>query len=151
VPSAVAPSGHGGATLRSPAEWSDVLVALERKRAVLASIFRHGRFLGFESDALTIGFPESAMLPGEMAREPESKAAMKSFLREHLGRAVDLHVRMLTAAESGDSASRSEIEETTERAVADRTKREREAREHPATKMVLKTFGVQIKEIKTDV
>ena len=35
--------------------------------------------------------------------------------------------------------------------AVERSKREKEAREHPITKHVLQTFGASIKEIKTDV
>jgi DNA-directed RNA polymerase subunit F len=60
-------------------------------------------------------------------------------------------VRLLDAKESSTAGVRSILEATRERTSAERSKREAEAREHPITKHVLRTFGAQIKEIKTDV
>jgi len=58
---------------------------------------------------------------------------------------------MLDKAESTGTQARSIIESTREKSYAERSKREKEAREHPITKHVLQTFGASIKEIKTDV
>jgi len=58
---------------------------------------------------------------------------------------------MLDANESAQGGPRSVLEDTRAKSSAERQKREAEAREHPITKHVLQTFGVQIKEIKTDV
>jgi len=64
---------------------------------------------------------------------------------------VNITVKLLDEQASAAAPARSVLEESRERAAEDRRRREHEAREHPATKLVLETFGAQIKEIKTDV
>ena len=118
---------------------------------MLAGHYQHARVLAFTADLLEVGFPEEAHMSGELAREPEQMAVMKQFLRDHLGRPMNLAVKLLTAVESAQAPARSAVETTRERAAEERRKRETEAREHPVTKLVLETFGAQIKEIKTDV
>ncbi len=134
-----------------PLLWDSVLSALESKRGMLAGHYQHARVLSFTADNLEVGFPEEAAMSGELCREPEQINAMKQFLRDHFSRSMNLSVRLLTAAESAQAPARSIVEATREKAVEERKKREAEAREHPATKLVLETFGAQIKEIKTDV
>jgi hypothetical protein len=128
-----------------------VLSALESKRAMLAGHYEHARVLTFTADNLEVGFPEHAGMSGELAREPEQMNAMKSFLRDHFGRPMNLSIKLLSAAESAQAPARSIVESTREKAMEERKKRETEAREHPVTKLVLEAFGAQIKEIKTDV
>ena len=73
------------------------------------------------------------------------------LLLADLGHKVKVSVRMLDAAESKTLQSRSIVESTRESKYVERSKREKEAREHPIMKHVLQTFGAAIKEIKTDV
>jgi DNA polymerase III subunit gamma/tau len=131
--------------------WDDLLRALEAKRAMLAGQYEHARVLSITPDAIEVGFPEEAHLSGELALAPDAMNAMKAFLRDHFGRPVALSIKLLSAAESAQAPARSLVEATREKAVEERRKRETEAREHPVTKLVLETFGAQIKEIKTDV
>ena len=128
-----------------------MLRALESKRPMLAGHYQHARVLAMTPDALEVGFPEEAHMSGELAREPDAMNAMKAFLRDHFNRPVNLSIKLLSAAESAQAPARSLHEATREKAMEERRKRETEAREHPATKLVLETFGAQIKEIKTDV
>jgi hypothetical protein len=144
--SAPRPSGH----VIIP-RWDDLLYALETKRAMLAGHYQHARVLVLNADTLEVGFPEEAHMSGELAREPGAQAAMRDFLREQVGRPMNLSVKLLSAAESAQAPARSLIESSREKAAEERRKRETEAREHPVTKLVLETFGAQIKEIKTDV
>jgi hypothetical protein len=102
-------------------------------------------------DSIEVGFPEEAHMSGELAREPDAMATMKQFLRDHLGRVMNLSIKLLSAAESAQAPARSLVESSREKAAEERKKREDEARQHPVTKLVLETFGAQIKEIKTDV
>ena len=105
------------------------------------------------ADELELGYPVDVQHMGEMASEKDNIEELRAVLRE-LGLPVKVSVRMLDARESsvaGPGASRSILEATREQKTAERSKREAEAREHPITKQVLKEFGAQIKEIKTDV
>jgi hypothetical protein len=132
-------------------DWPGILAALEQKNPRLEGYLQHARVLAHEGDKLELGFPDNAHIAGEIMQEPKNTTALKEFLREHLGRSLDVKVKLLDEAASAAAPARSAVEETREKAAEDRKKRESEAREHPATKLVLETFGVQIKEIKTDV
>jgi len=131
--------------------WDELLRALEGKRKLLSSYYEHGRLLSVTGDTLEVGFADEFHTLGEIAREPEQLAVMKQFLRDHFGRPINVVIKLLSAAESAQAPARSVVEASRERAAEERKKRESEAREHPVTKLVLETFGAQIKEIKTDV
>lgn len=151
---------HGEPRLRAaPGDllraWNEVLGELEaRRKFSLLGPFQHARVMRWSADEIELGFPVDVHAMGEMAGERQNLDDLRAIVRE-LGAGeldhVKLSVRMLDAAESGQSGARSVLEATRERSLAERHKREAEAREHPITKHVLQTFGAQIKEIKTDV
>jgi len=160
---AAAGSGpHGGepaaalAIPSGPAEalkaWNDVLSELEAMRKFsLLGPFQHARVMSWTPELLELGFPVDAHSMGEMARD--STDELRAIVRG-LGpaqKALRITVRLLDAGESNTAGARSVLETTRERTSAERDRRETEAREHPITKHVLRTFGAQIKEIKTDV
>ena len=140
----------------TPAEalkaWNDVLSELEALRKVsLFGPFQHARVLRWTPELLELGFPVDLHSMGEMARDKTDE--LRTIVRS-LGPAqsnVRIAIRLLDAGESSTAGARSVLETTQERTSAERGKREAEAREHPITKHVLRTFGAQIKEIKTDV
>jgi DNA polymerase-3 subunit gamma/tau len=133
------------------ARWNRVLDALEQKRrfATLGH-YQHARVLRFTDDAVELGFGADYAM-GEMAREPEQVEAVRVAVSELVGRPVAVTVRLLSAAESATTTTRSTVDEAKAKAHEERQRREREARDHPMTRLVLETFGAQIKEIKTDV
>jgi len=132
--------------------WEQLLSALQQQHKMsLFMLYEHARVMAWTPDAIELGFAAEYHSLGEMAREKDKLDAMRSFLREHQGRAVNIAVRLLDAAESSSAPARSVLELDRQRAADERVKRESEAREHPMTKRVLQTFGAQIKEIKTDV
>jgi hypothetical protein len=134
--------------------WRAVLALLEAQRKIsLYGLFEHARVLRWTKDALELGFPVEAHPMGEMAGEREKLEELRAVLRELVPemKSVKITVRLLDEAESQQAGARSVLEASRERGAAERTRREREAREHPITKHVLQTFGAQIKEIKTDV
>jgi hypothetical protein len=140
----------------TPAEalkaWNDVLSELEALRKFsLLGPFQHARVLRWTPELLELGFPVDLHSMGEMARDNTDE--LRTIVRS-LGSAqsnVRIAIRLLDAGESSTAGARSVLETTQERTSAERNKREAEAREHPITKHVLRTFGAQIKEIKTDV
>ncbi|MBK9035183.1 MAG: DNA polymerase III subunit gamma/tau [Myxococcales bacterium] len=133
------------------ARWNAVLDALEAKRrfATLGH-YQHARVLAWRDDAIELGFSTDYEM-GEMARGAEQIEIVRQTLAEVAGRAVAVAVRLLSSAESATTEARSTVEDAKAKAHAERQRREREAREHPMTRLVLETFGAQIKEIKTDV
>jgi hypothetical protein len=134
--------------------WARVIDYLEEQRKIsLRGYFEFARVLKWTSSEIELGFASDAddsRWAGENASEPGSINDIKAVLAD-LGHKVKVSVRMLEASESKDSGPRSIVESTRENKYAERTKREKEAREHPMTKHVLQTFGASIKEIKTDV
>ncbi|MCE9580270.1 MAG: hypothetical protein K8W52_44545, partial [Deltaproteobacteria bacterium] len=134
------------------AAWAEVLNALEARRKLrLFGWYEQASVLLWTGEALEVGFTADLHSLGEMAREPDAIAEMRAFLADHLGHPVTLSIKLLDAAASAAAPVKSIVEETRARAAEDRKIRETEAREHPVTKLVLETFGAQIKEIKTDV
>ena len=87
----------------------------------------------------------------EMARQPDQVENVRQVIRDLTGKPTALTVRLLTGAESAATSVRSNVETSRTKANEEKQRREREAREHPMTRLVLETFGAQIKEIKTDV
>jgi len=133
--------------------WNDVLGELEaRRKFSLLGPFQHARVLKWSADQIELGFPVDVHSMGEMAGDRQNVDDLQAIIREFcVLPAVKLAVRLLDAAESERSLTRSVLETTREKSFVERHKREAEAREHPITKHVLQTFGAQIKEIKTDV
>jgi hypothetical protein len=143
----IAIPGDAAEALRT---WHELL-ELEALRKPSLHGFQHARVLRWTSDLLELGFPVELHVIGEMARDTADElAAILRGLGPAL-RTLKVSVRLLDAGESNAAGARSIVEATRERTSAEREKREVEAREHPITKHVLRTFGAQIKEIKTDV
>ncbi|HEU0030992.1 MAG TPA: DNA polymerase III subunit gamma/tau [Kofleriaceae bacterium] len=132
--------------------WNDVLGELEaRRKFSLLGPFQHARVMKWTPEELDLGFPVDVHSMGEMAGDRQHVEELRAIIAELGLPKLRVGVRLLDAAESGQSGARSVLEATRERSSAERHKREAEAREHPLTKHVLQTFGAQIKEIKTDV
>lgn len=136
------------------AAWDNVLSELEgRRRLSLLGYYQHSRVLAWVPDAVELGFPAEFHSMGEMAREKDKLDEMRDFLRAytqgpaHFG----LSIRLLDEKESQSLGGRSVLENDRERMRNERAEREAEARNHPILKYVLKAFGGQIKEIRTNV
>lgn len=134
-----------------PQRWAAVLDALqERKRFTTFGAYEHARVMTWTAAGLELGFaPDFELADG--ARSPEQVDVVRQMLRELAGKPVQLQVRMLSPAEAAATPLRSVVDENRARTNDERQRREREAREHPMTRLVVETFGGAIKEIKTDV
>ncbi len=133
--------------------WSRVIDYLEEQRKIsLRGYYEFARVLKWTSTELDLGFApdDDSRWAGENAIETRNVEEIRLLLAD-LGHKVKVSVRMLDAAESKTLQSRSIVESTRESKYVERSKREKEAREHPIMKHVLQTFGAAIKEIKTDV
>jgi len=146
---APAPAGIPAVPSDPLATWDTILAALAIQRRTLAGAYEHARVLSWSADAIEIGFSVDWHMFGEIARDKLDE--MRSFLKDQLGRPVDLRIKLLSDAESKTGPSRSIVENNRDKLVEEKRKRESEARDHPVTKLVLETFGASIKEIKTDV
>ena len=136
------------------AAWDRIVVGLENKRKLsLLGFYQHSRVLSWTKDAIELGFPVEFHAMGEMAREKEQLDDIRNFVREMIGAsaAFTLTVRLLDEKESGAAGARSVLETDRDRQRTERQERETEARAHPMVQHVVKTFGGQIREIKTDV
>jgi DNA polymerase-3 subunit gamma/tau len=153
-------SGSGPAQIPVPTNsaealtaWAGVIDYLETQRKIsLRGYYEFARVLKWTKDELDLGFSadDDSKWAGENAAEQQNINELRGLLAD-LGHKVKVSVRMLDATESKTLPARSIVESTRENKSAERTKREKEAREHPITKHVLQTFGAAIKEIKTDV
>jgi hypothetical protein len=133
-------------------EWEAVIGDLENARKMtLVNAYLHARIVEWKPDEIVVGFAADDLI-AEVAGERDALDQMATFLGERYSRPVKLSVRRLAPGEAtATDSARSLIEVDTQRRAAERSTRESEAREHPATRMVLQTFGASIKEIKTDV
>jgi DNA polymerase-3 subunit gamma/tau len=153
-------SGSGPQQIALPANpaealqaWAKVIDYLETQRKIsLRGYFEFARVLKWTATDLELGFAadDDSKWAGENASEQANINELRGLLAD-LGHKVKVSVRMLDAAESKELPVRSIVESSRENKSAERSKREKEAREHPITKHVLQTFGASIKEIKTDV
>lgn len=134
-----------------PERWAAVLDALqERKRFSTFGAYENARVMTWTADSLELGFaPDFAL--GDVARAPEQVEIVRQLVRELARRPVAVTVRILSPAEAAAAPMRSVVDENRARGEDERRRREREAREHPMTRLVVETFGGAIKEIKTDV
>jgi hypothetical protein len=133
--------------------WAKVIDHLESQRKIsLRGYYEFARVLKWTSSELELGFAadDDSRWAGENASEQANINELRTVLAD-LGHKVKVSVRMLDATESKDVPARSIVESSRENKSAERSKREKEAREHPITKHVIQTFGASIKEIKTDV
>ena len=132
--------------------WADVIAGLEKARKIpLAGLYQQAKILSWKDGAIEVGFPEGTA-SSELAIEPEKVEEMRDFLVDHFGKPVVFKVTSLSEKEMAKfSDVRSIVEARDEDALQEKRSREREAREHPATKMVESAFGSTVTEIKTDV
>ncbi len=141
------------ATPSTPAEalvaWSAVIDALEVQRKIsLRGYYEFARVLAWSSTELELGFAadHDSRWAGENAAEKANIDELRAVLLS-LGHPLKITVRLLSDAESSATAARSIIESNRATSSAERHQREAEAREHPVTKHVLRTFGAHIEEI----
>jgi hypothetical protein len=153
----VGPAKPTLATPGNPAEalvaWSKLIDYLETQRKIsMRGYCEFARVLKWTATELELGFATDAQSrwAGEALVEKQNVDELKAILGE-LGQKVKVDVRLLDETQSQAMPARSIVESTRANTMAERNKRETEAREHPITKHVLQTFGASIKEIKTDV
>ena len=134
------------------AAWERVILGLEESRQLaLAGLYQNAKLLSWTDDAVEVGFPAGSM-SGEVAAEASKIEAMREFLAKQRGREVGFSVKLLDGAElEAQPGARSILDATRERRESEQRRLEGEARSHPTTRVVLETFGAEIKEIKTDV
>jgi len=148
-PVAAAPAG----TAIPHYEWEEVISSLEKQRKLaLVRLFQEAKLLSCTTDRVVVGFPAGS-IDAELAAERDKVDEMTAHMAAHFGRPVALEVKLLSPAELADAGTTAQslVELANEKKREDREAREREAREHPTTRLVLDTFGATIKEIKTDV
>jgi hypothetical protein len=153
-------AGSGPAKIPLPQNAAEALDAwgrvienlMEQRKISLRGYYEFARVLKWTATDLELGFApdDDIKWAGENAAEQRNVDELRGLLAD-LGHKVKVTVRMLSTDESKNLPVRSIVESTRESKYAERTKREKEAREHPITRHVLQTFGAAIKEIKTDV
>ncbi len=128
--------------------WESVMNGLDAaKEYGLMTVYQTAKVLQWKDGLVSVGFPEGA-LTTEIALEKEKVKRMQVFLNEHTGESLQFKVSILTGDEEVEAVS--VLEDAKKREAEDRVARLEEAKNHPMTKLVLRTFGAVIKEIKID-
>ena len=128
--------------------WESVCQALEEaKEFGLMTVYQTAKVLCFDDTRVELGFPADGMT-SEIATDKEKIARMRAFVCKHTGTELKFDVRLLNADQVADA--RSVIEDQKQRNADELVRRRDEAKEHPMTKKVLRTFGAAIKEIKVE-
>ena len=147
APTAAAPQGNDMLDA-----WERVIIGLEESRQLaLAGLYQNAKVLSMTDDTVEVGFPAGSMT-AEVATEAAKIEEMREFLAKQRGRPISFSVKLLSGADlEAQRDAKSILDATRERRENEQRRLEGEARTHPTTKVVLETFGAEIKEIKTDV
>ena len=113
----------------------------------LMTVYQTAKVLSWDEKGVKVGFPAGG-LTSEIALDKEKVSRMRAFLAKHVGDEMGFDVSILSAEQEAQASSI--IEDAKKRASEETEARREEAREHPITKKVLRTFGAKIKEIKIE-
>ncbi len=128
--------------------WESVMSGLDKvKEYSLMTVYQTAKVLSWQDGRVKVGFSAGA-LTTEIAMEKEKVARLQSFLCEHTGQDLRFEVCVLTSEEEKGAVS--VIENAQKKIEQDRVDRMEEAKNHPMTKKVLRTFGAVIKEVRID-
>ena len=126
--------------------WDKAMGILEKQKEFgLITVYQAAKVLSWDNGVVEVGFPAGG-LTSEIASDKEKVQRMSEFLSTHAGRPITFKVKTLSEAEEVEA--RSILEDAKQRAADEKAARLEEAKTHPMTKKVLRTFGAQIKEIK---
>jgi hypothetical protein len=129
-------------------EWESLMNALEEANEYgLMTVYQTAKVLSWDASGIKIGFPAGG-LTSEIAVDKEKIARMRVFIAKHVGSKLNFDVAILNAEQEAQAVSI--IEDAKLRAGEEHERRLEEAKEHPMTKKVLRTFGAAIKEIKIE-
>ena len=113
----------------------------------LMTVYQTAKVLAWDDTGIKVGFPAGG-LTSEIAVDKEKVTRIRAFISKHLGHALPFEVSILSAEQEAQATSI--IEDAKQRAGEEHDRRLEEAKEHPMTKKVLRTFGAKIKEIKIE-
>ena len=147
APPAAQPASFTGG--QSPLRlWETLMTALETANEYgLMTVYQTAKVLGWDDSSIRVGFPAGG-LTSEIAVDKEKIARMRVFIAEHVGKALDFNVAILSPEQEAQATSI--VEDAKQRAGEEHDRRLEEAKEHPLTKKVMRTFGAKIKEIKIE-
>ncbi len=132
------------------AQWESVITDLEAAgNMTIVAAAQQARILRWTEDNLVIALPEGS-LEASIAADRDSVSTVQKILAKRYGRPIRFEVTLFSGDDPGGETQKSLVEVDAERTATERAEREAEARDHPMTKVVLDTFGAEIKEIKTD-
>ena len=128
--------------------WEALMTALETANEYgLMTVYQTAKVLGWDDTSIRVGFPAGG-LTSEIAVDKEKIVRMRKFIAEHVGHPLDFSVAILTPEQEAQATSI--VEDAQQRAGEENERRLEEAKEHPLTKKVMRTFGAKIKEIKIE-
>tara|TARA_R110002096_G_scaffold16898_6_gene57841 strand:+ start:19194 stop:21083 length:1890 start_codon:yes stop_codon:yes gene_type:complete len=128
--------------------WETLMTALETANEYgLMTVYQTAKVLGWDDKSIRVGFPAGG-LTSEIAVDKEKIVRMRKFIAEHVGHPLEFNVAILTPEQEAQATSI--VEDAQQRAGEENERRLEEAKEHPLTKKVMRTFGAKIKEIKIE-
>jgi len=113
----------------------------------LMTIYQAAKVLAWDDSEVRVGFPEGG-ITSEIALDREKVARMKVFIAKYAGSPLDFSVQILNEKEQKKAVSIAE--NAKERSKKEHELRLQEAKEHPMTKKVLRTFGAAIKKVEIE-
>ncbi|MBC7793955.1 MAG: DNA polymerase III subunit gamma/tau [Clostridia bacterium] len=123
--------------------WPTFVEMMRTQRPALASVLEHGKCIVYGAEGLELGYVPKTFY-WEKIHDPETRALVEKLLMTAFGKAVPLKV----TAVSEQTTPVESIAENSERKRKDRYDEiDKRAREHPAVKAALATFGGDIKEV----
>ena len=106
----------------------------------LMTVYQTAKVLGWDDKSIRVGFPAGG-LTSEIAVDKEKVARMRAFIAEHVGKALEFNVAILSPEQEAQATSI--VEDAKQRAGEEHDRRLEEAKEHPLTKKVMRTFGAK--------
>ncbi len=143
-----APPGSGaaaGAQLGGDlTAWREVIEAVRRQRAPLASILEHAIVQELGPERAVIGYLPASSFLFAQATEPAARQVLTNVLRAHFGGPVELAIE--TIAGGNGAVSVAQIETAERRARVDAARRA--VVEHPLVAAAIELLGAEIKDIR---
>jgi DNA polymerase III subunit gamma/tau len=130
--------------------WEEVIADLETAGKLrFVGACQQARIISWTEDKLVITLEEGS-LDASIVGDRDCAVAIREVLKKRYGRDIGFEVQTYGTSSPAAPHQRSLAEVSAQRLASQRDARERAVREHPITKLVLGTFGAEIKEIKID-
>ena len=145
APVSSAPPQPRLAPAASPTEaWHRVKADIERRRPRIGALLATASVLELDASKLVLGFADRA--------DVDAAERVRADIEQALATELGASARLVVKQNSGGGTAvvvRAEVSEEADALLADKRKREQEARQHPIIQKAQDLFGASIREIKT--